>query len=139
MILSDVVVDTILPAYTWNDFFAHQLRWARSVRDVRRWGYLGVLLTFGLPWAMLAVIACWGSPWMPVLWMLLGTAGLIRLMVAMAVGVGILRDPQVLRNLWLVPLRDLIAMAIWCASFAGNTIVWRGMQFRLKDGKLSRI
>jgi ceramide glucosyltransferase len=28
-------------------------------------------------------------------------------------------------------------MGIWVAGFAGNTIVWRGQQFVVKDGKLS--
>ena len=50
--LSDVVVETFLPAYTLRQFLDHQLRWGRAVRDSRRWGYLGLVLTFGLPWAL---------------------------------------------------------------------------------------
>jgi len=49
-----VAVETHLPAYTFSEFFEHQLRWARTTRDARRSGYLGLLLTFGLPWAMIA-------------------------------------------------------------------------------------
>jgi ceramide glucosyltransferase len=48
----------------------------------------------------------------------------------------VLKDPHVLPNLWLIPLRDFIALAIWFASFWGNTVVWRGTRFRLRDGKL---
>src|SRR5580700_9519700 len=48
--LSDVVVETFLPHYTLRDFAEHQLRWARTVRDSRFWGYVGLGLTFGLPW-----------------------------------------------------------------------------------------
>ena len=55
VVLADVVVETHLPAYTFREFFEHQLRWARSTRDSRRRGYLGLLLTFGLPWAIIAV------------------------------------------------------------------------------------
>ena len=51
--LSEVVVETFLPPYKFGQYFDHQLRWARSVRDARRWGYLGVILTFGVPWALL--------------------------------------------------------------------------------------
>ena len=57
--LSDVVVETFLPAYTLRQFVEHQLRWGRTVRDSRRWGYLGLALTFGFPWAVLAVV--WGQ------------------------------------------------------------------------------
>ena len=54
--LSDVVVETYLPAYTLGQFVDHQMRWGRTVRDSRRWGYLGLVLTFGLPWAILALL-----------------------------------------------------------------------------------
>ena len=39
--LSDVVVETFLPRYTLRSFLDHQLRWARTVRDSRFWGYVG--------------------------------------------------------------------------------------------------
>ena len=42
-------------------------------------------------------------------------------------------------NSWLLPLRDLIAVAVWIASFAGHTVVWRGETFELKNGRLSQI
>ena len=54
--LSDVVVETFLPPYTLRQFVDHQLRWGRTVRDSRRWGYLGLVLTFGFPWALLALV-----------------------------------------------------------------------------------
>ena len=72
--LSDVVVETFLPAYTLRQFVDHQLRWGRTVRDSRRWGYLGLVLTFGFPWALLAVVgtarcalvvgSCWPRSWL---------------------------------------------------------------------------
>jgi ceramide glucosyltransferase len=40
--------------------------------------------------------------------------------------------------LWLLPLRDVIAMALWAAGFAGNTIVWRGDRFVLERGRLRK-
>ena len=55
--LSDVVVETYLPAYTLRQFVDHQLRWGRTVRDSRRWGYLGLVLTFGIPWAAAGSVA----------------------------------------------------------------------------------
>jgi ceramide glucosyltransferase len=39
----------------------------------------------------------------------------------------------------MIPLRDLIAVAVWIAGFAGRTVAWRGDFFHLKDGKLARI
>jgi ceramide glucosyltransferase len=67
---------------------------------------------------------------------LLGLSFLLRLALAMTVGAGVLGDHAVLPSLWLLPLRDLAAMGVWVAGFAGNTVVWRGQRFLLKDGKL---
>ena len=63
VVLSEVVVETFLPEYGWRAMFEHQLRWARTVRDLRKWGYVGVLLTFGLPWAMAAAVCAGGATW----------------------------------------------------------------------------
>jgi ceramide glucosyltransferase len=134
--LSEVVVETFLPPYTLHQFVEHQLRWARSVRDSRRWGYLGLALTFGLVWALLTLILASGAGWACGL-----LAGVVaaRLGVAILVGRFVLRDAQLGKLLPLIPLRDLFALLIWMASFAGHNVAWRGDFFRLKDGKLVRI
>ena len=69
------------------------------------------------------------------LW-LLALSFFLRLSLAMTVGAEVLGDHQVLPSLWLMPLRDVVAMGLWVAGFAGNTIVWRGERFAVKDGKL---
>jgi len=131
--LSREIVDTSVPAYTLGGYFAHQLRWARAIRDSRRAGYVGLLFTYGLPWALLNWLA---SGFAIEGLALLSLALLARVTVALGVGVGILGDRQVLRDLWLVPVRDLTAMAVWVWSFAGNTVTWRGETFRLEKGML---
>jgi ceramide glucosyltransferase len=133
--LSAEVVETAIPAYGWRGFVDHQLRWARTVRDARPWGYAGLIFTHGLGWAVLNVLASGLSPLS--LW-LLGLSFFLRLTLAMMVGAEVLGDHQVLSGLWLLPLRDLVAMGVWVAGFAGNTIVWRGERFLLKDGKLEK-
>ncbi|HEY1901003.1 MAG TPA: bacteriohopanetetrol glucosamine biosynthesis glycosyltransferase HpnI [Terracidiphilus sp.] len=133
--LSAEVVETAIPAYSWRGFVNHQLRWARTVRDARPWGYAGLVFTHGLAWALLNVLASGVSP--VSLW-LLTLSFFLRLSLAMTVGAQVLVDHQVLPNLWLLPFRDLIALAIWTFGFAGNTIVWRGDRFTLKNGKLMK-
>ena len=134
--LSAEVVETAVPAYGWRGFFDHQLRWLRTVRDARPWGYAGLIFTHGLGWALLNVLASGLSP--VSLW-LLGLSFFLRLAQAMTVGAEVLGDHEVLANLWLLPLRDAIAMGLWVAGFAGNTIVWRGERFVLKGGKLVKV
>lgn len=127
------VVETAVPAYRWGGFIDHQLRWARTVRDARPGGYVGMIVTHGFAWALLNVVASGLSP--ASLW-LLAMSFFLRLAQAMTVGAAVLGDRQVLASLWLLPLRDLVQMGIWIAGFAGNTIVWRGERFVLRKGKL---
>ena len=133
--LSDVVVATYLPAYDLSGFISHQLRWARGVRDARAGGYLGLAFTFGLMWSFLALILAHGSAWA---WTLFGLVFALRLAVAVVVGRNVLRDRQLFEHLWLLPVRDLVAVGVWIASFAGHTVTWRGDRFELKKGRLIR-
>ena len=133
VVLAEIVVETHLPAYSFREFFDHQLRWARSTRDSRRLGYLGLLLTFGLPWAIFAVLFAPLSWWS---WTILAAAAALRAAVALKVGEGVVQDKAVRRNLWLLPLRDLVAFWVWFASFADNKVHWRGDVFILERGKI---
>ncbi len=134
--LVNEIVETSVPAYTLRGFCEHQLRWARSTRDSRRWGYVGLGVTYVLPWALLTVAASGGALWS---FSLLSLALLARVSVALTVGVGVLRDGQVLRDILLLPLRDLFGLSFWAWSFAGDTVVWRGERFRLRRGRLQRM
>jgi ceramide glucosyltransferase len=130
------VVETTVPAYSFRGFRDHQLRWARSTRDSRRWGYVGLGITFALPWALVTCVASGLALWS---FTLLSIVLLARVAVALSVGVGILRDGQVLRDLWLLPLRDLFGLGFWAWSFAGDTVVWRGDRFHLRKGRITRV
>jgi ceramide glucosyltransferase len=134
VILSREVVETSVPEYTFPEFLAHQLRWARTVRDARPPGYFGMVFTFGLAWALLNAIAS-GLSLESVA--LLSIAAAARVSVALLVGGELLGDRHLLRNLWLLPFRDLITLGLWVWCYAGSTIQWRGHEFILKDGKMS--
>jgi ceramide glucosyltransferase len=130
------VVETTVPAYGLRGFWDHQLRWARSTRDSRKLGYVGLGITYALPWAMATCVASGFALWS---FSLLSLVLLARVAVSLTVGAGILRDEQVLRDLWLLPLRDLFGLVFWAWSFAGDTVIWRGECFRLQDGRIARV
>ncbi len=92
------------------------------------WGTWGWGLRTALPWAMMTCVASGFALWS---FSLLSVVALARVAVALSVGVGVLRDGQVLRDLWLLPLRDFFGLGFWAWSFAGDTVVWRGELFRL--------
>ncbi len=134
-LVGEVVVTTV-PAYTWRGFADHQLRWSRSTRDSRRAGYLGLAFTYVLPWAFATVLASGFALWSL---SLLSLALLARVAVALSVGVGLLRDEQVFRDLLLLPLRDCLGLFFWAWSYASNTVIWRGERFRLHRGVLEKL
>jgi ceramide glucosyltransferase len=129
-------VETTVPAYDFRGFWDHQMRWARSTRDSRRWGYVGLGITYCIPWAALNCIASGFALWS---FTLLSLVLLARVSVALSVGVGVLRDEQVLRDLWLLPLRDCFGLIFWAWSFASHTVVWRGEEFELTNGRIARV
>jgi hypothetical protein len=59
--------------------------------------------------------------------------------MAGVVGVSVLRDKNVVRSLWLLPARDLMAPVIWIMGLLGRKIVWRNEEFELRKGKLKRV
>ncbi|HEV2709910.1 MAG TPA: bacteriohopanetetrol glucosamine biosynthesis glycosyltransferase HpnI [Edaphobacter sp.] len=132
--LSNEVVDTTVPAYHFRSFCDHQLRWSRSTRDSRKLGYVGLGITYALPWALMNCIASGLALWS---FSLLSIVVLARVAVALSVGVGILRDGQVLRDLWLLPLRDFFGLGFWAWSFADDTVIWRGERFHLRNGRMT--
>jgi ceramide glucosyltransferase len=129
------VVETAVPAYGLRGFCEHQIRWARTLRDARRWGYLGLGITYCIPWAALNCVASGFALWS---FTLLSLVVLARVAVALTVGVGVLGDTQVLRDIWLLPLRDFIGLGFWAWSYASDTVVWRGERFHLHNGRISR-
>lgn len=134
--LSNTVVDTYLPDYNFAAMFQHQLRWSRTIRDMRKLDYIGTLFTYALPWAVLCALFAKGAAWSLAL---LGVVALVRFATGAVLAELILRDRRTLRDLWLIPVRDFIGVAIWIASFASNTITWRGITYHLENGKLRKI
>jgi ceramide glucosyltransferase len=131
--LSAATVATSLPAYTMGEFLRHQLRWSRTIRAARHWGYAGLIFTFGIPWALLTLVAARGAAWA---WLLLALTFAARLAAGFVSASLVLGERNFLRDVILLPLRDLIAPLVWAAAFMGNRIHWRGDVFDLKDGRL---
>jgi ceramide glucosyltransferase len=133
VVIADSVVDHQLPDHSIGGFFQHQLRWGRTVRSARPGGYAGYVFTFSIPWSLAAVLVFRGSP---AGWALIAAALLIRTVATLAHRHVVLRRPRASENIWLLPIRDCVAMVVWAACYAGRRVVWRGNTFELSHGKL---
>jgi ceramide glucosyltransferase len=135
--LSREVVETMYPAQTFAEFWAHQMRWARTVRLCRPTSYAGLLFTHGLPLAIAGAIVSRSAA--VALLFMAAYVGL-RLAVAETVGVWGLRDKTARRKWWLLPLRDLLQFAVWVGSFFSNRIIWGDAEFELSaNGEMATI
>jgi ceramide glucosyltransferase len=130
VILSSYVIEHRIGAQPLGANLKHRLRWNRSTRRSRPWGYLGQIFTNPLP---LALLVCAAEPaWWPVLVL----TALARAASGWATAEQVLGDPLTRRRWFLVPLQDLVGFAMWLAGFFGNTVVWRGRRYYLlSDGR----
>src|SRR5215475_14318936 len=131
VVLSDCVVEHVSAPDTFAAMLRHQLRWARTVRVSRPWGYRGMILTHGVATALMATLA-WGFSGFS-LWLLAATI-LARFLPLFVVGVYGLKDRALARYFWLAPIRDLIAFGVWAVGLVGDEIEWRGVRFRVTPG-----
>jgi ceramide glucosyltransferase len=135
VVLSDHVIDHLVLNRSLFSSLQHQVRWAKSTRRSRPKGHLGAGLTYAVPFAVLGLLAAIAAG-RPLLGMAIFAAGLLnRMLQCLAVGWGVVRDPEGWRSSWLYPLRDLLGFVFWTASFVGSSRTkWRGDLYRLQPG-----
>lgn len=128
--VAPVLTEHMMDERSLGALWAHELRWARTVRSLNPAGYLGLALTHPLPWALAAALLH------PAGLAVLALAVLARLWLARVVdrSIGI---SATLGRFVLLPLRDALSFAIWAAGLARGTVVWQGRRYRMRrDGSM---
>ena len=123
----------VFPKERLSQFLKHELRWSIMLRNIRPMGYLGLAMTFGLPWVLAAAVTAHSS--------VLAAAYLmgyfvLRLTMAWTIGAWGLGDPVVRKKIWLVPMRDALNFFVWVAGFFFSKVQWRGKEYRVKGSCL---
>jgi ceramide glucosyltransferase len=100
--------------------WAHEVRWARTSRLARPWGYAGYFITYPLP---LALVYAALSGDLVLASFVLALAVALRLGTHYAARTALrTRAPD---KPWLIPLRDVLGLAVWIASLGGKHVRWR--------------
>jgi len=138
--LGSVVVECWDKPMTWPEVWAHQMRWARTIRVCQPLPYFLSILSNATLW--------------PLLWLMtdclfhhhhivsIVAAGCIlgRILIAWDLQRRFTPDRNLVSPHWLVPVKDLLHFVVWLNSFLGNTVIWRGQRMRLQsDGTLTPI
>jgi ceramide glucosyltransferase len=117
---------------SFGELWAHELRWARTIRTVDPFGHWGSMVTHALPWGLLAtVLLGFSSAGLACLATII--AARLFLKVRMDHITGMAAGP-----VWLLPVRDLLSFAVFVASLFGGTVEWKGERLRIgKHGAIS--
>lgn len=134
--LSSSLVTTHAAEEKFSDFWNHQLRWARTYRTTRPLS-LATILLHGPFWALLAIFASGAEPFALKLLIAVIAA---RLAMAAYVAGRVLGVRGQMRDLWLVPLKDLCMTGIWFASLLSNRVLWAGRRLEImRDGTMREV
>jgi ceramide glucosyltransferase len=137
VILSQHVIDhVVLHAAFWPSM-QHQARWMKSTRFSRPKGHLGTALTFSVPFGLLTVLALFGLR--PSHWLAWASAALLwsvgtRMVLAFAVGHYVVREKSLWQSVLLYPVRDLLGLLFWLASYSSRKVLWRNEIYQLESG-----
>lgn len=114
-----------------RELFEHQLRWARTIRNIDLPGYLGSFIAHPFAIASLGIVAGDGS--------CIGIAA-VALCLRLALCKAVERTFQAgAQDYWLVPITDWLAFTVYIWSFFGSGVTWKHSEYSvLRDGTLVR-
>jgi ceramide glucosyltransferase len=134
--LSHSLVTSACEEITFGEFWQRKLRWARTYRTMRPLSLLTILVN-GPLWGLVMLAVTGGRP---------GAIAICAAVVGARIATSALilartlKLPELMRDVWLVPLKDLVMAAIWAASLVGNEVAWGGRRFTIsRDGVMREI
>jgi ceramide glucosyltransferase len=137
-----VIDHVVLHADFWPSM-RHQARWMKSTRFSRPKGHLGTALTFSVPFGLLAALAICGLH--PHHWLAWAGTALLwsvgtRVLLAFAVSHSVVREKSVWPSVLLYPVRDLLGILFWGASYCSRKVLWRNEIYLLEmGGRMRRV
>ena len=126
-------VEAVADFASMRDLMDKRVRWMTVMRGMRPWGHLGLIFTWGLPWALVAVAV---HPTAAVALAYLGGYMALRIAMTWLIGIRGMKEAGLWSKMPLIPLWDATAFFIWLISFARKTIRWRGIDYHIHNGML---
>jgi len=127
------VVQSVADFHSLREFLYKRVRWMTVMHHMRPWGHIGLIFTWGLPWALVAIAV---HPTMGTAFAYLGAYLALRIAMTWLIGVRVMKQVGIWKRMALIPVWDAFAFGIWIISFFRKSIRWRGVDYRLREGKL---
>jgi ceramide glucosyltransferase len=117
----------------------HELRWMRTIHVLRPGSFRFIFVTFSLPLAVFGIALTAAEPSLSTTaWALFQTTVIARLVLHFVHRLH--GDRPLLRDVWLLPARDLLMCWAWCRTFFTSRVTWRGNEFDVDaDGVMRRL
>jgi ceramide glucosyltransferase len=133
IVFSPVVVECHEAPMGWPQVWAHQLRWARTIRFCQPVLFFFSIVDNASLWPLLWLAA--SLPAVPI-WVGIVCAFLLGFRVVSALDQErrLSRSLAHFRYFWLVPAKDLLNVAVWAMAFTGNHVLWRGVRYYVRAG-----
>ena len=128
IVLSSYVPSAECHEPSFESLTRHEVRWMRTLHVLRPRSFPFIFFSFSVPLALLGIVLATGSPALePVAWTLFGVTLAVRIAIFLAHRIRPARPK--LQDLWLIPVRDLLLLWVWCSSMLTSRITWRGNHF----------
>jgi ceramide glucosyltransferase len=112
--------------------FSKRLRWMTVMRHMRPWGHVGLAFTQGLPWCLAVAMTHPAGIGLAYFGAYLG----FRVAMTWLVGVWGLHQSGLWKKMPLIVVWDATAFVIWLLTFGRNSIRWRDVDYRIREGML---
>jgi ceramide glucosyltransferase len=128
IVLSPYVLSAEHHEPSFGSLTRHEVRWMRTIQVLRPRSFHFVFLTFTLPLALFGIVLTGGASLIATAaWALFGTV--IGARLALHLAHRFHRNGHLVRDLWLLPGRDLLLFWVWYRSLFTSRITWRGNEF----------
>jgi ceramide glucosyltransferase len=130
--LAATLPSTTVPEMRLTELFAHELRWGRTIQSLAPVGFALSAVQYPLFWGSLAMLLSGLDPWSIALF---GAIWLARAIVMLGIDSALGLAMAV--PIWLLPLRDILSVAVILASYGGSKVAWRGHVLRISPPRLA--
>jgi ceramide glucosyltransferase len=121
-----VVCATTVPEAGLDALLRHELRWARTILSLVPAEFVASAIQYPLAWAALAVALSGGAAW-TLGFFALAWAGRAVLARGLDASLGLVQPGLATpAPIWLLPLRDLLSLAVVASSIISDRVEWRG-------------
>ena len=125
-------VQTVPDFDTPRALFSKRLRWMTVMRHMRPWGHAGLVFTQGLPWCVTVALTHPGIIGLGYVGAYVG----FRVAMTWLVGAWGMRQQGLWKKMPLIVVWDATAFVIWLLTFGRNSIRWRNVDYRIREGML---